>query len=421
MTRLLAAIADDYTGASDLANMWRRAGLRTLQTIGTPDGIDTSEFDAVVVSLKIRSVASAQAVSAANDAFDWLQRAGAVHVMYKVCSTFDSTDAGNIGPVTDSLAKKAGADHVLVTPAFIETKRTVYNGHLFVGEELLSESPLRNHPLNPMHDANLVRVLSKQSESPAGLVALSTIRSGRSEVESRIAELVGTGVRSVVCDAVSDEDLITLGEIALKCRISTGASGLGAGLARAFLAGAQHDRSAEHSPHDATAPAAIVAGSCSARTLEQIEVAERTMPVLRLDPRDLLASGGDISGAMDWAHPLIGEGPFLIATSADPATVRDVQQRYGVERTSHVIEDACGRLAAHLVDSGVTRLVVAGGETSGAVVDHLGITAFRVGEEIAPGVPAMVTLGRPGGELSIALKSGNFGGSDFFEFALSKL
>lgn len=422
MAGLIAAIADDYTGASDLANTWAKAGLRTIQTIGIPHDLDVAGAEALVVSLKIRSVPASEAVAAALVAHDWLAGAGASHVMYKVCSTFDSTDAGNIGPVTDALRGRSGADWSLVTPAFPETGRTVYMGHLFVGDVLLSDSPLRNHPLNPMLDPNLVRVLARQSADPVGLLDLATLRAGEAAVAARLAELAGAGVRSVVGDAVAEADLEALGRIAAAAPVSTGASGLGLGLARVARSGGGASRDAAKVRQvGEDGPAVVLAGSCSARTLEQITAAESVMPVLRLDPDALVASGGDTTDALLWAEARLSAGPVLIAASAAPETVRAVQARHGAQAASLAIEGGLARLAGALVARGVRRLVVAGGETSGAVVDHLGIAGFEVGAEIAPGVPALCTRGRAGGDLSMALKSGNFGGRDFFREALERI
>lgn len=409
----IAAIADDYTGASDLANTWAKAGLSTVQTIGVPTALDVAGAEALVVSLKIRSVMAADAVRAALDAYDWLAARGFGHVMYKVCSTFDSTDAGNIGPVTDALRARVGAALTLVTPAFPETGRTVYKGYLFVGDALLSESPLKDHPLNPMHDPNLVRVLGRQSAEPVGLLEHATIRAGG--IAARLEALAAGGARSVIADAVGEDDLEALGRAALAMPVSTGASGLGLGLVRA--AGA---RGAGAAPAARTGgPAAILVGSCSARSLEQVAAAEQIMPVLRLDA-DWLAAGEGASEALGWATARLGAGPVLIAASGDPEAVRAVQARHGREAAGAAIEAAVAALAEGLVAAGVRRLIVAGGETSGAVVDRLRIPGFRVGAEIAPGVPALTTLGRDA-PLAMALKSGNFGGPDFFEHALTCL
>ena len=424
MRAMIAAIADDYTGASDLANTWRRCGLRTVQTIGLPHAaVDLSEFDAIVVSLKTRSVASADAVADALAAEAWLRDEGVAHVTYKICSTFDSTDEGNIGPVTDALRGRAGAAWTLITPAFPETGRTVYQGHLFVYGVPLAESPLKDHPLNPMRDSNLVRVLARQSEAEPGLVDLVTVRLGREAVLARIGELVDRGIRSVVADAVSEEDLVALGAVALRSAVSTGASGLGLGLARAVATSLDSIRlsGSVGGAEPLGGMSAVLVGSCSARTAEQVTKAEKTMPVLRLDADRLIASGGDVDEALGWALARLGDGPVLITAASPPDRVAQVQGRYGRHEAGRAIEGAIATIAERLADAGVRRLVVAGGETSGAVVDRLGISTFEVGAEIAPGVPALRTIGRSGCELSMTLKSGNFGAVDFFQDALSAI
>ena len=425
MTILLGSIADDYTGASDLANTLTRNGLRTVQTVGIPDpSLALPDVDAVVVSLKIRSVAAADAVAAATQAERWLRERGAAHVLYKICSTFDSTDAGNIGPVTEALSAAADGGLVLVTPAFPETGRTVYFGHLFVNGQPLNESPLKDHPLNPMHDANLVRVMARQSRGAIGLIELPAIAAGPDTVRARLEALQVTGVKTAIADAVFERDLETLGEVALETPVSTGASGLGLGLARALV------RSGRVSSGGATTadairpvggPAAVVAGSCSKATLRQLDVAERSMPVLRLDPERLLAGPDEIAAAISWAGDRIAAGPVVIAASASPETVLQLQSQYGREASGHAIETATSIIAAELVARGVRRLVVAGGETSGAAVDRLAIPAFLIGPEIAPGVPVLRTVGNAQGDMLLALKSGNFGGEDFFTAALAMM
>src|ERR1700760_2945255 len=233
----LGCIADDYTGASDLANTLTRCGLRTVQTIGVPaDNLDLPEVDAVVVSLKSRSIEAGLAVTRSRAAEKWLRGRGASHVLFKICSTFDSTDAGNIGPVMDALREDCGESIVLVTPAFPETGRTVYQGNLFVGSVPLNESPLKDHPLNPMHDSNLVRVLARQSKTKVGLVDLAALTKGQDAVRKRLSDLASNGIGAAVIDAVFDRDLETIGEVALKQRLSVGASGIGLGLARALVA-----------------------------------------------------------------------------------------------------------------------------------------------------------------------------------------
>ncbi|MRG57481.1 four-carbon acid sugar kinase family protein [Phyllobacterium sp. SYP-B3895] len=425
MTVVVGCIADDYTGASDLANTLTKNGLRTVQTVGIPDpALHLPDVDAVVVALKIRSVPASEAIAAATAADIWLRRHGACHVLYKICSTFDSTAAGNIGPVTETLIGSDMQMAVLVTPAFPETRRTVYLGHLFVGDQPLNESPLKDHPLNPMHDANLVRVMQAQSRGTVGLVDLPTVAKGPGAVREKLMALRGRGVTIAIADAVFERDLEILGEVALENSVSTGASGLGLGLARALARSGQLSNRKDTEAEVAGAVgglAAIIAGSCSAMTLKQLALAEKSMPVLRLDPERLLAGPEEVAAAIAWAGDRIQAGPIVIAASAEPETVARLQSRYGREASGHGIEAATSTIAGELVARGVRRLVIAGGETSGAAVDRLAIPAFLIGPEIAPGVPVLKTIGNKQGDMLLALKSGNFGGEDFFPAALAMM
>jgi uncharacterized protein YgbK (DUF1537 family) len=421
VTLALGCIADDYTGASDLANTLTRCGLRTVQTIGVPaSDLELPEVDAVVVSLKSRSIESSLAVSRSRAADKWLRERGARHVLFKVCSTFDSTDAGNIGPVMDALRTDSGDTIVLVTPAFPETGRTVYQGNLFVGSVPLNESPLKDHPLNPMHDSNLVRVLARQSRTQIGLVDLADIARGPDAVRGRLANLSGKGIGAAIADAVFERDLETIGKVALDHRVSVGASGLGLGLARALVASGDVKSNAANAIADAPVggPAACLAGSCSQATLQQIAKAEQAMPVLHLDPDRVVAGREEARRALAWARERLQEGPILIASSSTPEEVAALQARHGRDAAGHAIEQAMADIAEGLVSSGVRRLVVAGGETSGAVVDRLQIPGFLVGAEIAAGVPVLRAVGVSGGDMLLALKSGNFGGPEFFSDAL---
>jgi len=417
----LGCIADDYTGASDLANTLTRCGLRTVQTIGVPaDDLALPEIDAVVVSLKSRSIEPGLAVARSRSAERWLRGRGAGHVLFKICSTFDSTDAGNIGPVMDALRADAGETIVLVTPAFPATGRTVYQGNLFVGPVPLNESPLKDHPLNPMHDSNLVRVLARQSRTRIGLLDLAEVARGPDAVRRRLAALAGSGFGAVIADAVFETDLETLGAVARDHRISVGASGLGLGLARALVA------SGQIGPHPVNArsgaavggPAACLAGSCSQATLQQVAAAEAVMPVLHLDPDQVVAGRDEARRALQWARERLENGRVLIASSSTPDQVAALQARHGRDAVGHAIEQAMADIAQGLVQAGVRRLVVAGGETSGAVVDRLGIPGFLIGAEIAAGVPVLRAVGATGGDMLLALKSGNFGGPEFFSDAL---
>jgi uncharacterized protein YgbK (DUF1537 family) len=423
VTLKLGCIADDYTGASDLANTLTRAGLRTVQTIGVPaDDLALPEVDAVVVSLKSRSIEASLAVSRSQSAEKWLRGRGAKHVLFKICSTFDSTDKGNIGPVMDALRADAGERIVLVTPAFPETGRTVYQGNLFVGPVPLNESPLKDHPLNPMHDSNLVRVLARQSKTRIALVDLSVVARGPDAVRTRLADLSKGGVGAAIIDAVFDRDLETIGTVALDHRLSVGASGIGLGLVRAIVAASGGKAKAGDAASEPAVggPAACLAGSCSQATLQQIANAEKIMAVLRLDPDRVVAGDKEEARrALAWARERLESGAVLIASSATPDEVLALQARHGRDAAGHAIEQAMADIAEGLVQAGVRRLVVAGGETSGAVVDRLGIPGFLVGAEIAAGVPVLRAVGAKRGAMLLALKSGNFGGPEFFSDALA--
>jgi 3-dehydrotetronate 4-kinase len=423
MSLVLGSVADDYTGASDLANTLAQAGLRTVQTIGVPDAdLQLPDVDAVVVALKSRSIAADDAVALSREAASWLRQQGAQHVLFKVCSTFDSTDDGNIGPVMDALRQDFKAGPVVVTPAFPETKRTVFMGHLFVGEVPLNESPLKDHPLNPMHDANLVRVLARQSRHSVGLIPFATVENGGYAIHEALEALAAEGKGAAIVDAVADRHLQAVGEAALQNPLSVGASGLGLGLARALVAGKQvtaHQRETAEALA-VGGKAALLAGSCSQATLEQIAAIEAEIPVLRLDVRRILAGDKVAEEALRWADEKLAAGPMLIASSAAPQEVAALQKLHAREQVGSRIEHCLAEIGAGLVARGVRRLIVAGGETSGAVVDRLKLRAFLVGPEIAPGVPILRTAGEQT-EMLLALKSGNFGGKNFFQRALAMM
>jgi uncharacterized protein YgbK (DUF1537 family) len=411
MSLVLGCIADDYTGASDLANTLTRNGLRTVQTIGVPAAdLDIGDADAVVVSLKSRSIEPAEAVRLSRAADQWLRANGAAHVMFKVCSTFDSTDAGNIGPVMDALAEDCGASSVLVTPAFPETGRTVFRGYLFVKDLLLHESPMKDHPLNPMRDSSLVRVLGRQSARNIGLVDFATVARGAEAIA-----LQAKGFGAAIVDAVLDQDLETIGLAALDSPFSVGASGLGLGLARAFCTtGKVKASTVSFEMGEIGGLAACLVGSCSQASLEQISRAETSMPVLRLATESFFNGGDAVEKALAWTDENLNKGPLLIASSRGPDEVAAVQTAYGREASGHTIEQGMASIAAGLVTRGVKRLAIGGGETSGAIVDRLQIQSFEVGPELAPGVPVLHANG-----MLLALKSGNFGGPDFFAHAMS--
>jgi 3-dehydrotetronate 4-kinase len=416
---VLGVIADDFTGATDIAGMLVKGGMRTIQTIGVPDkSMIPGDVDAVVVALKSRSIAPNDAVAQSLDALKVLQAAGCRRFFFKYCSTFDSTDKGNIGPVGDALIDALGAKQAIYCPAFPENGRTIFFGHLFVGDLLLSDTHMRHHPLNPMTDSSLVRVLARQTRHKVGLVALKQVQAGSASLRAALDKLTADGVRHVVVDAVADTDLGIIGEAVGDDALVTGGSGVALGLPAAYRRRGllPHRVGADSLPKVAGA-SAVLAGSCSAATLGQIAAFKGAH--LALDT-DAICRGEDVaSKALGWARDKLGNGPILLSASDKPEAVKALQSKYGVEKSSHAIEATMASLAKGLVAAGVGRLVVAGGETSGAVVGALDVTALRIGPEIDPGVPWTASVGqRP---LLLALKSGNFGAPDFFTKAFRQI
>ena len=419
---LLGCIADDLTGASDIANTLARRGMSVVQTIGVPSpGDNMPQAEAIVVALKSRTIAAADAVAQSLAACRWLKSGGARQIYFKYCSTFDSTDAGNIGPVGDALMVELKTDFTLACPAFPETGRTIYLGHLFVGKQLLSDSPMRDHPLTPMRDANLVRVLGRQTKAKVDLVALATVRQGAAAVRAAFADLAGRGIAYAVIDAIEDNDLLVLDEAAADLALITGGSGAAIGLPENYRrAGLIPKRNEVEKLPAAGGLGAVIAGSCSVATLNQIEAMRAKYPTRRIDPLKLAANAaGEVADALAWAKVELAKGPVLIHASAAPDAVAAVQKALGREQSGALVEEALAEIAEGLVKAGVRRLVVAGGETAGAVVQRLGIKALRIGPQIDPGVPAVFAEGTPA--MALALKSGNFGAVDFFTKALGVL
>lgn len=421
MTVLLGCIADDLTGATDIASMLVREGMRTVQTIGVPEaGLALPETDAVVVALKSRTIPVEQAVAQSLAALDWLRHAGGQQIFFKYCSTFDSTDAGNIGPVADALLQALGAPLTIACPAFPENGRSVYQGHLFVGRQLLSDSGMRHHPLTPMTDPDLVRVLGRQTKAKVGLVPYAVVRQGPEAIHQELAALQRDGFAYAVVDAVENRHLYDIGAACADLALVTGGSGVAIGLPENFrkkrlLQAAQAPDALGH----VAGFAACVSGSCSQATLEQVERMKARHPAFAVDPL-ALGAGRDLAAeALAWARPLLADGPVLIHASAPPAQVATAQATLGRERAGALVEEALARIAVGLIDAGVRKLVVAGGETSGAVVQALGVKAVRIGPQIDPGVPWTLSVGEP--RLALALKSGNFGTPDFFDKALEML
>lgn len=408
---LLGCIADDFTGATDLANTLTRQGMSTVVLLGVPRSqLAAPDADAVVIALKSRSNPASEAVSVSLAALDWLKRRGALQFYFKYCSTFDSTDAGNIGPVGDALLEALGEPFTVACPAFPTNRRTVYQGYLFVGGELLSESSMRNHPLTPMTDPSLVRVLKRQSRGRVALIPHSVVDRGADAIWTQMIALQTQGYRYAIVDALSDDDLLALGTACADMKLLTGGSGLALGLPQNF----RRRRLLARNPVDRLAPvegpAAVLAGSCSDATQRQVAAMKAACESFALDP--LLDPESMAAQAAAWAKSRLGGKPVLIYSTADAAKVTRIQATLGRERAGEHVERALALIAKRLVDLGVRRLVVAGGETSGAVVSALGIEGLRIGAEIDPGVPWTVSLSNP--PIALALKSGNFGADDFF-------
>ena len=419
---LLGAIADDFTGATDLASMLVRNGMRAVQLIGVPGAADPPpDADAVIVALKSRTAPVRQAVDESLAALSWLRAAGCRQVFFKYCSTFDSTEQGNIGPVGDALIAALGCGFALACPAFPANARSVYQGHLFVGSALLSESGMEHHPLTPMTDPNLVRVLGRQSEGTVGLVPFATVEQGALAIRRAMTALKEQGRRWAIVDAVRDADLRAIGEAADGHALVTGGSGVAMGLPENFRRAGLLRAHANPGALPALDGAAVVlAGSCSRATLGQVAAAREHVPVLQLDPLaepDALALR---ARALDWAERRLGATPVVIAASAPPEQVAALQARLGRDAAGALIEQALAAIAEALVSRGARRLVVAGGETAGAIVARLGVRSLRIGAEIDPGVPWTQAEGS-GPPMLLALKSGNFGARDFFLKAFAAL
>jgi len=420
MSILLGCIADDFTGATDLANNLVRAGMRVVQTIGVPGAPLDEEVDAVVVALKSRTIPAQEAVAQSLAALRWLQQQGVRQVYFKYCSTFDSTARGNIGPVTEALMEALGTSFTIACPAFPENKRTIFKGYLFAGDVLLNESGMQNHPLTPMTDPNLVRVLQAQVKRKVGLIDYTVVARGEAAIGARIAELRKAGIGIAIVDAISDDDLRRMGPALADMPLVTAGSGVAIGLPQNY--GIEPTARASSLP-PASGARAIVSGSCSVATNGQVAAfrdaggAARALDLEALDDID-----GQVRDIVSWARPLVARGPVLVYSTADPANVKAVQARVG-EHSGERIERLLAAAARALVaEAGVRQLVVAGGETSGAVVQALGVAQLRIGPQVDPGVPwCAAHSAAADGVVHLALKSGNFGTPDFFTKAFARL
>jgi uncharacterized protein YgbK (DUF1537 family) len=418
---LLGCIADDFTGATDLANNLVRAGMRVVQAMGVPAQAQGTDADAVVVALKSRTLPVDEAIAQSLAALRWLQAQGAQQIYFKYCSTFDSTAQGNIGPVTQALMDALGTDFTIATPAFPDNQRTVFKGHLFVGDVLLNESGMQNHPLTPMTDANLVRVLQGQCQRKVGLIDYKVVAQGEAAIRTRIDQLRAQGVGLAIVDAISNDDLLRLGCALSGMPLVTGGSGVAIGLPANF--GIAPSSTASALPR-ATGLQAVVSGSCSLATNRQVlAFIQAGRPALGVDALQIAAGVDVTTQALAWAAPLLSQGPVLIYSTADSNAVKAVQAQLGVEEAGAMVERTLAAIALGLVALGVRQLVVAGGETSGACVQALNITQMKIGPQIDPGVPWCHAQAdaAPGAGLHLTLKSGNFGADDFFSKAFAGL
>ncbi len=403
----LGVIADDFTGASDIALTLSEGGMHVSQYVGVPEG-QVSPTDAGVISLKIRTAPVAEAVDAAVSACGWLRAQGCEQIIYKICSTFDSTDAGNIGPVVEALAALLGESRVVVCPAFPENGRSVYQGHLFVGDLLLSESGMRSHPLTPMRDSDLRRVLARQTGWPVEHIASSTVFAGC----DAIRQALDGPEAMIIVDAIHNRDLVEIGAAIKARKLICGGSGIALGLSANFGI-----RPKPVAWRGEAGKGVVLSGSCSIATRGQIERYKSQAPALEIIAEEVMAETLTTAKIMDWVLSQNASAP-LVYSSASPDVVQAAQERFGTDIIALKIETLFADLAAALAEHGVKRIVTAGGETSGAVVTGLSVKTLLIGPRLASGVPALRVEGR---DLVLALKSGNFGDENFFNSALQFL
>ena len=415
MTRL-GVIADDFTGATDIASFLVQNGLSAIQFNGVPQQHDAPTAQAIVISLKTRSCAVEQAVAQSLAALKWLQEQGCDRFYFKYCSTFDSTEKGNIGPVTDALLAGLGETQTVICPALPVNGRTVYLGHLFVGEQLLSDSGMRHHPVTPMTDSNLLRLMEKQAEGKAGLISAAVLDRGTSAVTEKLTELKNQGVNYVVLDTLNEQHLLTQGEALRDMRLVTGGSGLAIGLARQWATADSAHADAEAAGRPQGERAVVISGSCSQMTNKQVNAYRQQAPSQEVDVARCLDNADDYAQQLcDWVADNSKQtlAPLLYAT-ADAQQLQAIQQRYGAQRSSEAVENLFAAVTRELKHRGWQRFIVAGGETSGVVAQSLDVTAFHIGPSVSPGVPWVRDIDQP---LSLVLKSGNFGDEQFFRRA----
>lgn len=413
----LGVIADDFTGATDIAGFLVANGMRTIQLNGVPQQHFEIDADAVVISLKSRSCPVNEAVDASLEALNWLREHHCKQYYFKYCSTFDSTAEGNIGPVTDALLNALGEEFTIICPALPVNGRTVFNGHLFVFEELLSDSGMRNHPVTPMRDSSLLRLMNAQSQGKTGLVNYKVIEAGVDSVINAFEQHKTEGKRYCVVDAFNTAHLDTLGEASKSLKLVTGGSGLAASIAKEWRNQSSGDQQQVlQSGWPDSAKSVVLSGSCSVRTNEQVAAYKQIAPSFSLDVKACINDQDYVNEVANWVMNEIATcqyAPMVYAT-ADPEKLNEIQQTFGAKVASKSIEQFFSQLAHQLKERGINNFIVAGGETSGVVTQSLGVEGFHIGPQIAPGVPWVKSINSP---LSLALKSGNFGDVDFFKTA----
>ena len=419
MTIFVGCIADDFTGATDLAGFLVKQGFRTIQLNGVPaEEPDLSQVDAVVIALKSRTIAPTAAIAQSLEALNRLKTWGCHQFYFKYCSTFDSTEKGNIGPVTDALLDALGEDFTIVCPSLPVNGRSVYQGHLFVNGVLLNESGMQDHPLTPMTDPNLVRFLGKQVRGKVGLVPFEVVEQGSEAIRKAFRKLEAEGRRYAIVDAVTNRHLRHIGHAVKDLKLITGGSGMSMYLIDNFELEDAQNRSADPIP-EIPGNVAMLSGSCSTMTREQVARAREKFPSFFLDPIQLVDNPDVVENAIQWALEQAKQDSVLIYTTSSPEKVKELQELLGIDKAGELVENSLKKIAKSLADAGIRKFVIAGGETSGSIIQELNVRTLRIGTEIASGVSWMVTPGRE--PLALALKSGNFGSPDFFEDALEKI
>lgn len=411
----IGIIADDFTGATDIASFLVENGLSAIQFNGIPTGLKSIDTDAVVISLKSRSIAKEEAIAESLAALKWLQAQDCEQVYFKYCSTFDSTKEGNIGPVTDALLAAMGEKMTIISPALPVNGRTVYKGYLFVLDELLADSPMRNHPLNPMRDSSLLRLMDAQAEGKTGLITSDELDKGTAFVKARLSALSESGIRYVVMDALTEAHLLTQGEAVKAMKLVTGGSGLAIGLAKAHQTSGGNHEQAKEMGYPVAGKAIVLSGSCSAMTNKQVAHYQEKAPSFGIEVAKVVGETDRkayVDTILQWLKQQESKelAPLIYATS-DPANLAEIQARFGAETASLAVESTFKQITEALRDTDFTRFIIAGGETSGVVTQALGIESFYIGPMISPGVPWVKGVEKA---ISLTLKSGNFGDEDFF-------